>query len=98
MMHMNSFLGGLLMNNYNKNKNTQNLNTQNQAATIAVIAGLITTLGDGLSTIAAALALQEAQQQCNQNSGNNDYTAELFKMQKRIEALEKEIKEMKKRL
>ncbi|BDH62485.1 hypothetical protein MTP04_26150 [Lysinibacillus sp. PLM2] len=86
------------MNNYNKNKNTQNLNTQNQAATIAVIAGLITTLGDGLSTIAAALALQEAQQQCNQNSGNNDYTAELFKMQKRIEALEKEIKEMKKRL
>lgn len=85
-------------------KNKQNMNTtqvqidnmENQAAQLAVIAGLITTLGDGLATVAAAMALQEAQQS-QQNSGNNINThLEVQKMQKRIDALEIELKQMKK--
>ena len=38
-------------------------NGENDAAKLAVIGGLITTLGDGLSTIAAMMALEEAKSQ-----------------------------------
>lgn len=85
-------------------KNKQNMNStqgpidnmDNQAAQLAVIAGLITTLGDGLATVAAAMALQEAQQS-QQNNENNIIThPEVQKMKKRIDALEIELKQMKK--
>lgn len=77
----------------------QNSNNENQAAQLAVIGGLISTLGDGLSTVAAAMALQEAQQQSIQNgNGNNKWIVELQNMQKRMDALERELKQIKKML
>ena len=79
--------------NFNK-PNTSNSNTENQAAQLAVIAGLITTLGDGLATVASIMALQEAQQS-NQNSDNNQSNMEL---QKRMDALENELRQIKKML
>jgi len=47
-------------NQKNEHKNEIN------SATLAVIAGLITTLGDALSTIAAIMALEESQQEKTQ--------------------------------
>ena len=44
---------------------------ENYAAKLAVIAGAITTLGDGLATIAAAIALQEAENRVSKTSQNN---------------------------
>lgn len=84
-------------------KNKQNIKTnepqftngENQSAQLAVIAGLITTLGDGLATVAAAMALQEAQQN---NSNNINTYPDVQMMQKRIDALEFEVKQMKKML
>ena len=74
------------------NEETQDNNPVSQAAALAVIAGLITTLGDGLSTVAAALAIQEAQQQGNNNSNNS---AELQQMQQQLDYLMKEVKRLK---
>nr|WP_106782708.1 hypothetical protein [Lysinibacillus timonensis] len=81
---------------FNK-REVQNLNSESQAAQLAVIAGLISTLGDGLATVSAALALQEAQQS-NQNGNNNNSNIQLKAMQKQIDDLAKEIREIKKHL
>ena len=78
-----------------KSSELQIINGENQAAQLAVIAGLITTLGDGLATVAAAMALQEAQQN---NSNNINTYPDVQMMQKRIDALEFEVKQMKKML
>ena len=78
---------------HNRKKNgetTQDNNQVGQAATLAVLAGLITTLGDGLATVAAALALQEAQQ----NSNNGD-SQQIQQMQEQIDYLTKEVKRLK---
>ncbi|QCR30776.1 hypothetical protein [Lysinibacillus sp. SGAir0095] len=79
----------------NIDKNIQDLNTENQAAQLAVIAGLISTLGDGLATIAAALALQEIEKS-NQNTNNSNANLDLQNLQMRIDILEKEMKQIKK--
>ena len=72
-----------MKDNHNSPKpEPQNFNMENQAAQLAVIAGLITTLGDDLSTVAAALALQEAQQS-NQNNIKNS-NSDLHTMQNRL--------------
>ncbi len=83
------------MQNNNRKKNnaeTQDNNPVSQAATLAVIAGLIATLGDGLATIAAALAIQEAQQQAG-NNGNG--SADIQEMQQQLNYLTKEVKKLK---
>ena len=72
------------------NETTQDNNQVGQAATLAVIAGLITTLGDGLATVAAALALQEAKQ-----NGNNGNSQQIQQMQQQIDYLTKEVKRLK---
>ncbi|HWL13090.1 MAG TPA: hypothetical protein VNQ57_08855 [Ureibacillus sp.] len=75
------------------NQNNSNEFPESQAAHLAVIAGLITTLGDGLATIAAALAIQEAQQSSQNDSSNNSNQKNL---QKQIDDLSKEVKQIKK--
>ena len=55
---------------------------ENFAAKLAVIAGSITTLGDGLATIAAAIALQELE---NSQVENGPSTKELEKQMKRMQ-------------
>lgn len=59
---------------------------ENYAARLAVIAGAITTLGDGLSTIAATLALQEASQE-NGKQDQKMYSKQIEKMQKQMDQL-----------
>lgn len=83
-----------MQNNYRKknNEETQDNNPVSQAASLAVIAGLITTLGDGLATVAAALAIQEAQQQAG-NNGNG--SADIQEMQQQLNYLTKEVKKLK---
>ncbi|CAM5182808.1 Translation initiation factor 2 OS=Ureibacillus acetophenoni OX=614649 GN=SAMN05877842_102400 PE=4 SV=1 [Ureibacillus acetophenoni] len=82
------------MKNNEINKFNGNENPESQAAQLAVIAGLITTLGDGLATIASILALKESQQ--NQNNSSNNYDLKL--MQKQIDELTKDVKIIKKKL
>ena len=90
-IHINSMEVIALHHNKKKNgETTQDNNSGGQAATLAVIAGLITTLGDGLATVAAALALQEAQQ----NSNNGD-SQQIQQMQQQIDYLTKEVKRLK---
>lgn len=79
-------------NRKNNNELTQDNNPINQAATLAVIAGLITTLGDGLATVAAALALQEAQQK---DSNGSDNSQQMQQMQQQIDYLTKEVKRLR---
>ncbi|MEK4229258.1 hypothetical protein [Solibacillus sp. FSL H8-0538] len=74
------------MNNYNK-ESTQFLS----ASELALLAAAVTTIGDGLAVIAAALALQEESQQQEQQPAPTD----LKKMQKQIDALSYEIKQLK---
>ena len=76
--------------NYNE-QNGQSPQPESQSAMLAVIGAAITTLGDGISTIAAILALEE-QQQGNSNDVDNK------NMQKQIDYLTAEIKKIKKQL
>ncbi len=79
--------------------NNENPNHESQAEALAVIAGLISTLGGGLGTIASILALQEANQsQNNNNSNNKNNHYDLKLMQKQIDDLSKEIRQIKKML
>lgn len=74
------------------NKDTSKMNdllsnTESDSAKLAVIAGIITTLGDGLSTIAAMLELEEAQQSSVDNDSN---TNRLDELEKQVQYLTKE--------
>lgn len=64
-------------------------NEVSQSATLAVMAGLITTLGDDLSTV-AALAIQEAEQS-SPAASNQDIEA----LQQQLRTLAKEVKKIK---
>jgi len=84
------------MKNGKKSDNSvQDLNPDIQAAELAVIAGLLTTLGDGIATIAAVLALQEAEKS-SQSSNNRDASFDLGNIQKRLDSLERDMKHIKK--
>ncbi|WP_342601213.1 hypothetical protein MHB48_09595 [Psychrobacillus sp. FSL H8-0483] len=81
------------MNNKNNNngQNSPSLQTGNQSAVLAVIGSAISTLGDGISTISAILALEEQQQANSNNNDNKD-------LQKQIDYLTAEVKKLKKQL
>ncbi len=65
---------------------------ENDAAKLAVIAGIITTLGDVLATIAAIMALEEAQKSNNNNNNNSNKIDEL---EKQVQYLTKELHKLK---
>ncbi|MFJ5766501.1 hypothetical protein ACIP9C_14200 [Lysinibacillus sp. NPDC093210] len=65
---------------------------ENDAAKLAVIAGIITTLGDGLATIAAIMALEEAQESNNCNDSNSN---KIDKLEKQVQYLTKELNKLK---
>lgn len=72
------------------NRNSEGLESVSHAARLAVIAGAITTLGDALSTIAAGLALEDELKENNSN--------EIDKLQKQIDELNYEMKQLKRML
>ncbi|PLS18781.1 translation initiation factor 2 [Bacillus sp. M6-12] len=67
---------------------------ENQSAVLAVIGAALSTLGDGISTIAAILALEESQQGLQGNSNNDNYN----NMQKQIDYLTTEHEKLKKQI
>lgn len=83
-------------NNRKKNNDPPQDNTPiSQAASLEVIAGLFATLAEGISTFAAALALQEVQQQANIQANNN---VEIQQIQEQLYYLTKEVKKISKAL
>ena len=66
-----------------------------QAASLEVLAGLLATLAEGVSTFAAALALQETQQQASNNNQNN---INLQEVHEQLYYLTKEVKKISKAL
>lgn len=83
-------------NNRKKNNDPPQDNTPiSQAASLEVIAGLFATLAEGISTFAAALALQEVQQQANIQANN---TVEIQQIQEQLYYLTKEVKKISKAL
>ena len=87
----------MAMQNNNRKKNNEGKQDIpiSQAATLEVIAGLFSTLSEGLATFAAALAIQEAQQQANINFTNS---ADLQEIQQQLNYLTKEVKKISKAL
>jgi len=66
-----------------------------QAASLEVLAGLLATLAEGISTFASALALQETQQQVTNNNQNN---VNLQEVHEQLHYLTKEVKKISKAL
>lgn len=70
------------------------------AAKLSYIGTAISTLGDGLQTIAAGLALEALQNANNDssqtNNGNGNQTVKIDNMQKQIDYLIAELKHIKK--
>lgn len=83
---------------HNRKKNTEppiDNNPLIQAASLEVLAGLLATLAEGISTFASALALQEAQQQASNISQNN---VDLQEVHEQLHYLTKEVKKISKAL
>ncbi len=80
------------MKNNKGYRNSEGAESVSQAAKLAVIAGAITTLGDALATIAAGLALEDELQE-NQGKKND-----IDKLQKQIDDLNYEMKQLKRML
>lgn len=71
-----------------------------QAAKISLIGAALSTLGDGLQTIAAGITLQELENQTFQNQNSPEQpnqTAQLELMQKQIDHLTRKIERMERR-
>lgn len=86
---------GIRMNtnksNQSNHSSEQHISTENLAAKIALIAAIVTVLGDSLAAVAAAIALQEAEQ----TSSNENSNGQLEKIQKQIDSLTQEVKQLK---
>ncbi|KUF35847.1 MULTISPECIES: hypothetical protein [Lysinibacillus] len=80
------------MKNNKGYRNSEGIESVSQAAKLAVIAGAITTLGDAIATIAAGLALEDELKENESNSNDID------KLQKQIDELNYELKQLKKML
>lgn len=81
------------------NKQNQNNDSMDiYIAKLAYIGTAISTLGDGIQTIAAGLALEALQNAKNDSSptNNGDQTAKVDNMQKQIDYLIAELKQIKK--
>lgn len=86
----------VLQNNRKKNNEPPiDNNPLIQAASLEVLAGLLATLAEGISTFASALALQEAQQQASNYSQNN---VDLQEVHEQLHYLTKEVKKISKAL
>ena len=80
---------------FNENPDSQNLHTDSESAKLAVVAGLISTFGDALATLAAVLAIEEAREEARQEQGN---TGDNKNMQKQIDNLTYEIEKIKRQM
>ena len=71
--------------------------SENNSAKLALIASAITTFGDALATVAAALALEEAANSNTQDFQNqNSQDKQLIQMQKQIDYLTNQVAKLNK--
>lgn len=78
----------LSKNNFNFEQDNSDLQSDSQAAKIAVIAGAISTFGDALATLSAILAIEEERQEKSGTSDNRN-------LQKQNDNLTYEIQKIK---
>lgn len=90
ILEVNSLKKNNLFHN-SGNQDKQNLQTDSQSAQLAVIAGVITTFGDAIATLAAVLAIEEAREEQNGNGNNKN-------MQQQIDYLTSEFEKLKKQV
>ncbi|WP_245975421.1 hypothetical protein [Oceanobacillus chungangensis] len=79
-----------MISNNSSEKETQNFQTDSQAAKLAILGGALTTFGDAITTVAAIMALEEERQANN----NNDTK----RLQKQIDYLTSEHEKLKRQL
>ena len=84
------------MNKNNKRfeQDNSDLQTESQAAKLAVIAGAITTFGDVLATMAAVLAIEEARQEKNDSVDNNSVQKQIDYLSLEMERLKRQMKKL----
>lgn len=73
---------------FNGNQDSQNPQIDSESAKLAVIAGVISTFGEALSTLSAVLAIEEERQEQG-NTGN---------LQKQIDYLTSEMEKIKRQM
>ncbi|MGB3259970.1 hypothetical protein [Paenisporosarcina sp.] len=85
-------------NHMNSDSNIQNTSLpENRSAKLALIASVISTFGDALATVAAALALEEAANSNTQDLQNqNSQDKQLIQMQKQIDYLTNQVAKLNK--
>ncbi|MGE6486812.1 hypothetical protein [Paenisporosarcina sp. NPDC076898] len=85
-------------NHMNSDSYIQNTSiSENNSAKLALIASVITTFGDALATVAAALALEEAANSNTQDFQNqNSQDKQLIQMQKQIDYLTNQVAKLNK--
>lgn len=83
------------MSKKNDNNMTDYLSDiENDSAKLAVIAGIITTFGDGLATIAAIMAL-EASELAQSNTSNDSNSNKIDELEKQVQYLTRELNKLK---
>lgn len=86
------------MKNNSGNPTSQNTNSAEiQAAKLSLIGAALSTLGDGIQTIAAGIALQELENQAVVDSNSakqSNQTSQLELMQKQLDYLTRKIERM----
>lgn len=81
----------------NANKKEQSPDSQEiQIARLAFIGASIATLGDGIAAIAAGLALEALENSSNQGTQKSDSSPQSKDMQKQLDYLINELKQIKK--
>jgi len=81
-------------NNRGFEQDNSDLQTESQAAKLAVIAGAITTFGDALATMAAVLAIEEARQEKNDSVDNNSVQKQIDYLSLEMERLKRQMKKL----
>jgi len=81
-------------NNKRFEQDNSDLQTESQAAKLAVIAGAITTFGDVLATMAAVLAIEEARQEKNDSVDNNSVQKQIDYLSLEMERLKRQMKKL----
>lgn len=88
--------GEIVSNKNNKSKDTK-VSFDIQLARLVYIGSTISTLGGGLQTLAAALALNALEKASSQNSQNQfDQSKQSEDLEMQIDSIIKELKEIKK--
>lgn len=84
------------MNNSDSNSEQNSASSEVSSLKLALIAAAITTIGDGIATIAALTAIDEAKiAEKKDTKAQKDLDEKLLKMQKQIDKLSKEISKIK---